>query len=418
MRSANDSELDGNADSTNAASAAPGSSAGDPSDVALSDSVTDDVSAAEIAAPDITAPSVEAAGVEALTAPRSTHGPGGDTCKGAVRQITVGYEPGIPLSGGEVETRAMRVLQYAFPKPCYALSLKSSRREDLAPSIVKGQIDIGVLGVPSAVSHPEPGVASLPAADTAGVDVVMLHPASYAVVSARRDAAPAGIGHHTDVWVLLPIGLLAGVLALAFSTYLLNFRLVRLGIEAAPASARIDPRLARLGNTAHWMCKATSGRLLTLVWAVFGAVLLEQLASSEDVVHAALQREWQPVDGAELAAYPGRDIYELRDERWKKCPRPYKCLHNYQQGVTQALAGDRDVLCRYEGQTHATVFEFTPDVAVPLLYALLLPSASAGGQSDAPSLQSVLLDALQHEAYMGSPFRPCSTPDGGGVSAR
>jgi hypothetical protein len=210
--------------------------------------------------------------------------------------------------------------------------------------------------------------------------------------------------------VLLPLGLLAGVVALTFSTYLLNFRLIRLD-PAAPASTRIDPRLAGLRNAAHWMYAATSGRLLTLIWAALGAVLVVQLVSSEDVVHAALQRDWQPIDGAKLAAYPGRDIYEMRDGRWKKCPRPYKCLHNYQQGVTQALAGDRDVLCRYEAQTHATVFEFMPDVAVPLLYALLLPSAQAGTGNDDASVASALLDALQHEAYSGSPFRACSTPE-------
>jgi hypothetical protein len=165
------------------------------------------------------------------------------------------------------------------------------------------------------------------------------------------------------------------------------------------------------------MCAATSGRLLTLIWAALGAVLVVQLASSEDVVHAALQRDWQPLDGARLAAYPGRDIYEMRDGRWKKCPRPYKCLHNYQQGITQALAGDRDVLCRYEAQTHATVFEFVPDVAVPLLYALLLPSAAGAGTGDA-SVESMLLAALQHEAYSGSPFRPCSKPDARWVGQR
>jgi hypothetical protein len=125
-------------------------------------------------------------------------------------------------------------------------------------------------------------------------------------------------------------------------------------------------------------------------------------------VYAALERDWRPLEGAELAAYPGRDIYELRDGRWKKCPRPYKCLHNYEQGVTQALAGDRDVLCRYEAQTHATVFDFMPDVAVPLLYALLLPSAAANPDTDAGTIQDVLLAALQRETYSGSPFSACS----------
>ena len=358
---------------------------------------------AEVSSPNVTAPAVEAAGI--APAPPS---PADGSCKGPVQQIIVGYEPGIPLSGGALETRALRVLERAFPKPCHNLTLKSTRREDLAPDIVKGQIDVGVLGVPAAGSHAEKGVTSLPAADTAGVDVVMLHPASYAVVSAKPETTAAVTTGSSDVWMLLPVGLVAGVVALAFSTYLLNFKLAR-GQALTPGHTRLDPRLARLSSALHWMYAATSGRLLSIVWAALGAIVTVQLASSRDVMHSALERDWQPIEGAELAAYPGRDIYELRDGRWKKCPRPYKCLHNYEQGVTQALAGDRDVLCRYEAQTHATVFEFMPDVAVPLLYALLLPAAAASPGAAAGSIQDALLEALRHEPYSGSPFSPCAS---------
>lgn len=372
-------------------------------DTSASDLPADEV--AEVTTPNVTAPAVEAAGL--ARAPDTVNGGRASaTCNGPVRQVVVGFEPGIPLSGGEIETRALRVLERAFPKPCNSLTLKSTRREDLAPNIIKGQIDVGVLGVPAAGSHAAKGVTSLPAADTAGVDVVMLHPASYAVVSAKPTTTQVVTAAHTDVWLLLPCGLLAGLVTLAFSTYLLNFRLAR-GPDLAPGHTRIDPRLARLGNALHWMYAATSGRLLSLLWAALGAILTVQLASTQDVVQAALGRDWHPLEGAELAAYPGRDIYELRDGRWKKCPRPYKCLHNYEQKITQALAGDRDVLCRYEAQTHATLFEFVPDVAVPLLYALLLPSDS-GGTDDGNSIQDVLLEALQHEPYSGSPFSPCT----------
>ncbi len=342
----------------------------------------------------------------------------GEACDHGVRQIRIGVEPGIPLSGGEVETRAMRVLEHAFPRPCYELTFESRRREDLAAAIVKDQIDLGVLAVASAASYAEQGVASLPAAEGAGVDMLMLHPASYAVVSAKPDAIPVARTGQLDFWVLLPGGLLAGVMLLALSAYFLNFRLPRPGRWATRASVRIDPRLARLGSATHWLYATSSGRLLGIIWAVLGGVVMLQMASPTNVVDAALEPDWQPLEGATLAAYPGRDVYELRDGRWKKCPRPFKCLHNYERGQTLALAGDRDVLCRYAADTHAAELDFMPDVAVPLLYALMLPPAATARPTGAQGLSSVLLEALQHEVYAGSPFRACAPPEADVVGRR
>lgn len=360
--------------------------------------------AARVTAPNITAPAVEAAGLPpAEVAPRAAAVP----CEGKLQQIIAGYEPGIPLAGGEVKTRALRVLERAFPEPCYSLTLTSMRREDLAPSIVKGKIDVGVVTIPAASSFTDRQVNVLPASDDAGVDLVMLQPASYSVVAAKREVLEELASDHASAWLLLPLGVLAGVVSLVFSTYLLNFRVAR-GPDVALGHTRIDPRLARLGSAVHWMYSATSGRLLSAIWAGLGAILVVQLASTEDVVHAALERNWRPLDGAEQAAYPGRDIYELREEHWTKCSQPYECLHNYQRGVTQALAGDRDVLCRYEAQSHSTTFEFVDDVAVPLLYALLLPPAATSAPTAARSIEDRVIEALRLEPYAGSPFSACS----------
>src|SRR5262245_28376128 len=81
---------------------------------------------ARMTAPDVTAPAVEAAGM-----PRPQAAPGAsEPCPGKVQQLIIGYEPGIPLQGGDVETRALRVLDRAFPEPCYDKTLTSMRRED------------------------------------------------------------------------------------------------------------------------------------------------------------------------------------------------------------------------------------------------------------------------------------------------
>lgn len=342
--------------------------------------------------------------------------PSGSPCPAGTQAVTVGYEPGIPFSGGEVETRVLRVLKRAFPSPCYELSFDSYAREDLADSVVKGQLDIGVLGVASATSYAERGVASLPAVHAPGVDVLMLHPASYSVVSAKPEAAPTSGAPVSDMGLLVPIGALAGLSALVVCAYLLNFRLPRPRRRVSAPSTRIDPRLVRLSGSLHWLYASTSGRVLGLIWALLGTILVLEAASSEDVVQAALRSEWRPLRGAHLASYPGRDIYELRDGDWRKCARPFKCLQNYRQGDTLALAGDRDVLCRHAAETGAATLEFLPDIAVPLMYALLLrPKAEAA--PGAP-LERLLLGALQTELYVGSPFRACDPPEGQAVGSR
>src|SRR5690606_38195505 len=118
-----------------------------------------------------------------------------------------------------------------------------------------------------------------------------------------------------------------------------------------------------------------------------------------------------------LAAYPGRDVYEFRNQRWKKCPRPFQCLRDYDSKENQALAGDRDMLCHYARETRAAQLEFRPDIGIPMVYALLLPGAedSAGG---VPRARQSVLAALREETYLGSPWRACDAPLAAAESAR
>lgn len=362
-----------------------------------------------LTAPDVTTPAVEAAG---LPPPEPSRGDAPESCSGEPQHVVIGYEPGIPLQGGAVETRAMRVLDRAFPDACYEMTLTSMRREDLAPSIVKGKIDVGIVALPAASKFTEKDVNMLPAADDAGVDVVMLQPASYAVVAAKRETMQDMTTDHTNVWLFVPLGLLAGVVSLIFVTYLLNFRVAR-GPDVTPAHTRIDPRLARLGSAVHWMYSATSGRLLSVIWSVLGVTLISKLVSTHDVVEATARRvDLNSLEGAEQAAYPGRDIYELRDEHWTKCTQPYKCLQNYQKDVTLALAGDRDVLCRYQGESRSTQLEFVNDVAIPILYAFLLPPSTTSSPAEQTSIGDRVVDALRNEPNLGSPFGSCPEPAG------
>ena len=79
-------------------------------------------------------------------------------CTDGPTRVVVGYEPGIPrielrneLNPAKVDdTRVARVLQRAFPKPCYELEIKSLLREDLGQSVARGVVDVGVAGIVSA----------------------------------------------------------------------------------------------------------------------------------------------------------------------------------------------------------------------------------------------------------------------------
>jgi hypothetical protein len=331
-------------------------------------------------------------------------------CNDAPTRIVVGYEPGIPPIEAGNGTRVVRVLERAFPTPCYELVAKSYQREDIGPSVVKGLVDVGVVGIAAAESYAEQGVTSLRAQETEGVDTLLLHPATYSVVSTKALAPSLGV-QSSSPWLLVPAGAAIGVLALLICVFLLNFRLPRLDRYFERATTRVDPTLTGFRRTLEWIYGSTSGRVFALVWAGLGAMVALQELSRSTLTDEAEPETADYRRGAELAAYPGRDVYEFRNQRWKKCPRPFQCLRNYDAGKNQALAGDRDVLCHYARETHAAELDFRPDVGIPMVYALLLPNRKPDG-SDARERQSSpkqsLFAALREETYAGSPWRACA----------
>jgi hypothetical protein len=327
-------------------------------------------------------------------------------CTGAPTRVVVGYEPGIPPIEVGNGTRVVRVLERAFPKPCYELVANSYQREDIGPSVVKGQVDVGVVGIAAAESYAEQGVSSLRAQETEGVDTLLLHPATYSVV-ATKPLTPSLGQHSSSPWLIVPAGAALGVLALLICLFLLNFRLPRLDHYFERATTRVDPMLTGFRRTLEWVYGSTSGRVFALVWAGLGAMIALQGLSTRALTDATEPDTAEYHRGAELAAYPGRDVYEFRNQRWKKCPRPFQCLRNYEAGKNQALAGDRDVLCHYAHETHAAELDFRSDVGIPMVYALLLPSQTGEAAEAATRPKQRLFAALRDEAYAGSPWRAC-----------
>jgi hypothetical protein len=318
----------------------------------------------------------------------------------------VGYEAGIPPIEAGNGTRVVRVLERAFPKPCYELIAHSYQREDIGPSVVKGALDVGVVGIASAESYAKQSVSSLRAQETEGVDTLLLHPATYSVV-ATKPLTPTLGAQSSSPWLLVPSGAVAGMLTLLICVFLLNFRLPRLDHYFERATTRVDPLLTGFRRTLEWVYGSTSGRVFALVWAGLGAAVALQELSTRTLMDESEPDTNEYHRGAELAAYPGRDVYEFRNERWKKCPRPFQCLRNYDDNKNQALAGDRDVLCHYAHETHATELDFRPDVGIPMVYALLLPSQKSDAGEGAPSAKQRLFAALREETYSGSPWRAC-----------
>lgn len=327
-------------------------------------------------------------------------------CAGAPTRVVVGYEPGIPPIEVGNGTRVVRVLERAFPRPCYEIVANSYQREDVGPSVVKGQVDVGVVGIAAAESYADQGVSSLLARETEGVDTLLLHPATYSVV-ATKPLSPSLGQQSSSPWLILPAGAAVGVLALLICVFLLNFRLPRPDRYFERATTRVDPRLTGFRRTLEWVYGSTGGRVFALLWAGLGAMIALQQLSTRTLTD---QTEPEPAEyqrGAELAAYPGRDVYEFRNQRWKKCPRPFQCLRNYDAGKNQALAGDRDVLCHYAHETHAAELDFRSDVGIPMVYALLLPSQKGGAAEGAARANQRLFAALRDETYTGSPWRAC-----------
>jgi len=364
-------------------------------------------------------------------------------CTDGPTRVVVGYEPGIPrielrneMSPAKVDdTRVARVLQRAFPKPCYEIEIKSLLREDLGQSVARGVVDVGVAGIVSAEVYARKELNSMAQLELRDIETVLLAPASFSVVSSgAREASLQGEPMQVSSgWLRVPVGAAGGLLALLVCVFLLNYRLPRLDRYFDRATRRLDPMLTGFLRTLEWVYGTASGRVFALLWIVLGILAYppplasELKARKEQIEHALTpgRGDAPPKDepgleelreGAEKAAYPGRDMYEFHSGRWMKCPRPFQCLTHYKENKSKALAGDRDLLCQYARDTQVTQLEFRPEIAVPLVYALLVRSAHG---SEVASPTQRVLEALSDEKYLGSPWRACDaagTVEGGHLS--
>lgn len=325
-------------------------------------------------------------------------------CQDGPTPVVVGYETGIPPVQVGNGTRVARVLERAFPKPCFEIVPKSYQRKDIGPSVVRGLIDVGVVGIAAPESSTDSATTALLAEDTQGVDTLLLHPASYSVVSTRPESASPIGAQSPSPWLLVPAGALLGIAVLLVCVFLLNFKLPRLDRWFERATQHVDPQLTGFRRALEWLYGTASGRLFALAWALLGVVLAVQGLSARALTDETAPDDDDYLRGAQLAAYPRRDVYEYRNARWKRCPRPFHCLRNYDHGESDALAGDRDVLCQHARETRAAELHFRPDISVPMMYALMLPRPSQAAQ---PALQQSLLAAVREESYPGTPWRPC-----------
>lgn len=364
----------------------------------------------------------------------------------------MGYEYGISQIQPGDGTRVARVLERAFPKPCFELVFETFAREDLGPSVVKGQVDVGVASIVSAEAFARKELNSMGQLELRNLETVLLTPASFSVVSLKEPEAQ----HHSlysavlsSPWMAAPVGALGGVLALLVGVFLLNFRLPRLDRYFERATTRLDPLLTGFLRTLEWVYGSPSGRVFALVWAAIGvavtvpAAVRHQLEETQAQMAGALtqvtgattraadapagagtaasepgsapESELETLrEGAELAAYPGRHVYELRSGRWIKCNQPFQCFRNYEDGKSKALAGDRDLLCRQARETQAAKLAFHSSIGIPMVYAVMLRSehraAPAPAPGAAPSPTARVLAALSQERYACSPSEPCPLP--------
>lgn len=355
------------------------------------------------------------------------------------KTITVGYQMDIPFGDDTPHSRARTLIDETFARSGLAVAFKRYPREGVAAGIVSGSVQLGVVAVAgvvsestmdgSAVRHGK-GLSSdqlIPTTNVRGVQALPIQHSGYSVVTRARqpDRVEAFLEHFEQGqlarWVWLAPGAVFGVFMLALSALALNLRrptLTRAGNStgAGPTQGklivgsinRVDAQLTA-PRTAHWLLRTRGGRLFGIVWAAFGGwVAVLAIPGAAPGHHEPLSDDAIKLKGATEAAYPGSKILEYRHGKWRKCDRPFDCLEDYQKGHVAALAGDHDVLCQYAERFGAIRLVFDNGIAVPVLYALLLPEPANG--EDEPCRQEIreaLALALRRPLATKSPWESC-----------
>ena len=405
--------------------------------IAMASSAT--VAATESGSPPSTTGAAEAGkvGSGGLAGPSSAEQAQSGKCPST---ITVGYQRDIPFGDDAPRSMARTLIDETFANSGFNVAFERYPREALAASIVSGRVQLGVVAVAAIASQAAPeGPSSsenrrlstdqlIPTTNVHGVEALPLALSSYSVVTRARqlnwierllERFEQG---WLAQWLWLPLGAALGVLTLALCALALNLRLpsvTRTGnsTNSGPTQGqliigsvnRVDAQLTALSRTGHWLLLTSGGRLFGIVWACFGA------AVAALAIEGGASRNIQPLtddavkrSGAAEAAYPGSKILEYRHGKWRECDRPFDCLADYQQGHTAALAGDHDVLCQYAESFGALRLFFDDEIAVPVLYTLLLPEPEPGqGESCRRRIRDTVALALRRPMLAKSPWESC-----------
>lgn len=321
-----------------------------------------------------------------------------------LERVRVGYQVGTLLPG--VTTRTSDILKRACAPDTCTLQTYPLDREEVFDAVRAGRVDVGLVGVPP----PEADYVA-PADHLLHLDALIVNPPSYSVVAQRHSKRQVSLALQVHPWVQLAARLLMCVVALlaVFITFALAFNW-RLPSKARGAVTKLDPSLFSVANVLYWMAKSWSGRFLTAVWCVVAVGIFwltlswepppanaddgtvksttseqtpeQRRTRREDAqqrsMKAAQKEDADRMDAVIRGASFGNSVYQRRDGRWILCDDGHECLRNLADNRATELAGNRDVLCHYQGQTGRGHLEMRAEQPFrPITQAFIFSEANA-----------------------------------------
>jgi hypothetical protein len=353
------------------------------------------------------------------------------TCQGdepcsPLERVTVGYQVGTLIPG--VTTRASEVLERACPLETCTLQTYLLDREEVFDAVRAGRVDVGLVGVPP----PEADYVA-DSDHLLHLDALIVSPPSYSVVAQRNSEHQVSLANSVHPWLRLAGRLLICLAALLvlFITFTMTFNW-RLPRKANATVTKLDPSLFSVANVLYWMFKSWSGRFLTAVWCVVAVGVFwltlswePPPASADDgaskptpgqtpqqrrslrqqaqrMTMNAAKEDAERIDAVIRGASFGHFVYQRRDDRWILCDDGHECLRNLADNRATELAGNRDLLCHYQGQTGRGHLEMRPDQPFrPITQAFIF--STGGSQRWSARLRSSMSQASQWH----DPWRPC-----------
>lgn len=318
----------------------------------------------------------------------------GDKPCEAPKVLTVVYQSGIIIDD-EVNTRARAVLKAACRAPDCVLELHDAMRSDVIDSVRSGASQVGLVGLPPAEAD------RVAASHHLGrLDAVLISPPGYSVVAKLAEPSQQNRWslNQSVFSALLYLAVFLGLLVACVMA--MNWRLPT---TRGGATTKIDPHLRSVSNALYWIFCRWSGRFVAMIWAVVGIGFFLLLRPATAESQATLASGAAPSQGIINGAYPGRHISQLRDEEWLICDDVRECFRNLRDGRTEALAGDRDLLCHFQQQSGDHALEFQADEPfLPVLQAFVFPDTKQGKVN-----ARLLHQAMNTSAQTSNPWRGC-----------